>query len=334
MNKTRRMPAALRLVSTAAAVTCALAAAVSFASMAAAGAEPLPAWVFPSFKPPPQPSRDDGTLRSVPNSTVSYTLDQVRDRFLAPDWHPHERPAMPDVVARGRKPDVFACGFCHRADGIGGPENANLTGLPASYIVQQMKDFRSGARKSSAHDQMHQQFMMKIAASATDEEMEAAAAYFASVKPRSTVRVVETETVPKTFVTSWHFAVKPGGETEPLGRRLLEVPEDLQHFVSRDTNARFIAYVPPGSIGKGQTLATGVPGKTIACSTCHGPDLKGLGPVPGIAGRSPSYMVRQLYDMKHGTRAGVGSGLMKAVVENLTLDDMVELAAYAGSIAP
>ncbi len=45
---------------------------------------------------------------------------------------------MPEVVARGREPEVFACGFCHRADGPGGPENANIAGLPAACIVQQM----------------------------------------------------------------------------------------------------------------------------------------------------------------------------------------------------
>jgi cytochrome c553 len=56
---------------------------------------------------------------------------------------------------------------------------------------------------------------------------------------------------------------------------------------------------------------------------CHGPGLKGLGPIPGITGRSPSYIVRQLYDFKHGTRAGIGSALMKGSVEKLAVEDMV-----------
>ena len=54
-------------------------------------------------------------------------------------------------MARGRKPDVFACGVCHRADGSGGPENANVRGLPAEYIVQQMLAYKSGARQSSGN---------------------------------------------------------------------------------------------------------------------------------------------------------------------------------------
>ena len=82
--------------------------------------------------------------------------------------------------------------------------------------------------------------------------------------------------------------------------------------------------MPEGSIEKGKGLAAG-------CGTCHGADLKGLGPVPGIAGRSPSYMVRQLYDTQQGTRKGVWADLMKPVVANLTDEDMLAIAAYAAS---
>ena len=76
---------------------------------------------------------------------------------------------------------------------------------------------------------------------------------------------------------------------------------------------------------------TGGAGKTTQCGVCHGADLRGLGPVPGIAGRSPSYMVRQLYDMQQGVRKGVWSDLMKPVVANLTDADMLAIAAYTAS---
>jgi cytochrome c553 len=72
----------------------------------------------------------------------------------------------------------------------------------------------------------------------------------------------------------------------------------------------------------------------VQCSICHGPDLKGLGPVPGIAGRSPSYTARQLYDMQHGARNGVWTDLMKPVVAKLTDDDVISLAAYTASLVP
>ena len=295
--------------------------------------EPPPAWAYPINPPDLKVAPDDGTPRRVPGSSATFTLTQVRDRHFSPVWHPQEHPPQPEVVARGRKPDVPACGFCHRADGPGGPENANLMGLPRSYLIQQAADFKSGARKTSVPKRNIDQ-KMGIFQAATDAEVEAAADYFSSLKPRSIVKVVESATAPRTFITANHLAAVASGETEALGRRIIEVPEDLERFVSRDSHAQFIAYVPVGSIRKGETLAAGTDGKTVACATCHGPGLKGLGPIPGIAGRSPSYIVRQLYDFKHGKRAGVGSALMKATVEKLAVDDMIDLAAYASSLAP
>lgn len=304
------------------------------AATPARAAEGPPAWAYPVNPPDLKPVPDDGTLRRVPGSTAAFTLTQVRDRHFSPDWHPGEHPPQPEVVARGRKPDVPACGFCHRADGPGGPENANLAGLPAAYIVQQAADFKTGARKTSVPKRNIDQ-KMGIFQAATDAEVQAAAAYFSALKPRTVIKVVETDTVPKTFIMANHLAALNSGETEPIGQRIIEVPEDLERFVSRDTHSLFIAYVPVGSVQKGQALAaSGGGGKTIQCGICHGPDLKGLGPIPGIAGRSPSYIVRQLYDFKHGTRAGIGSALMKPTVEKLTVEDMLALAAYVSSLAP
>ena len=95
------------------------------------------------------------------------------------------------------------------------------------------------------------------------------------------------------------FLKLEGGETEPIGKRIIEMPEDTERTeMLRDPRSGFIAYVPAGSIKKGEALVTTGGGKTTACAVCHGADLKGLGPVPGIAGRSPSYTVRQLYDMQ------------------------------------
>ncbi|OLB98767.1 MAG: hypothetical protein AUH30_06915 [Candidatus Rokubacteria bacterium 13_1_40CM_68_15] len=177
--------------------------------------------------------------------------------------------------------------------------------------------------------------MISLSRAASDAEVEAAAAYFSARKPKAIIRVVETDTVPKTYVTGWHLAAMKTGEKEPIGPRIIEVPEDLEQFVSRDARSRFIAYVPPGSIQKGQALvASGGAGKTVQCGICHGADLKGLGPIPGIAGRSPSYIVRQLYDFKLGARAGIGRPLMKPTVERLTMEDMVSLAAYVASLTP
>ncbi len=159
-----------------------------------------PAWAYPVNPPDFKVVPDDGKPRSVPDSAAAYTVPQTRDRFLAPVWHPADHPALPDVVAHGRKPDVFACGFCHRADGPGGPENADLAGLPVAYFVQQMADFKNGLRKTAVPKRAPPALMISLSKGVTDAEIEAAAAYFSGLKPKAKIKVVETDTVPKTYV--------------------------------------------------------------------------------------------------------------------------------------
>jgi len=122
---------------------------------------------------------------------------------------------------------------------------------------------------------------------------------------------------------------------EPIGQRIIETPENLERTELRDSKSGFVAYVPTGSIAKGKTLATtGGSGKTIQCAICHGADLKGLGNVPPLAGRSPSYLIRQLYDIKSGNRNGPWTQLMKEAVAKLTPEDMVNIVAYVSSRTP
>jgi cytochrome c553 len=283
------------------------------------------------FKLPP----DDGKVHHVPNSSAAFTTSQLRDRFFTKDWHPDDHPQMPAIVAYGRKPDVLACGHCHRADGAGGPENSSLAGLPAAYIRQQVIDFSDGARKSSVPQRLPVSLMDSVSRAVTDDEVAQAAAYFSSLEPKRHIKVIETDTVPKTDVEWLIYAVSKDGGVESIGQRIVEVPNDLDRFESYDSRAEFTAYVPIGSIAKGEALvASGGAGKTVQCGICHGPDLKGLGPIPGIAGRSPSYIVRQLYDFKHGARAGPWSPLMARVVADLDQDDLMSLAAYLASQGP
>jgi cytochrome c553 len=96
----------------------------------------------------------------------------------------------------------------------------------------------------------------------------------------------------------------------------------------RDPHSGFTDYVAPGSVAKGQALAGGGNGKTVACSLCHGPDLRGNGEVPGITGRTATYIFRQLNDIQSGARNGLGVAFMKPAVANLTQDDMIALAAF------
>lgn len=293
-----------------------------------------PQWAYPVNPPGMQPPEDDGTVRRLPGTEAGFTLTQIRDLFSAPDWRPEGHPPMPGIVSHGNKPGVFACGYCHLPNGLGRPENAGLAGLPADYIVQQVKDFRTGARKSLEPDSLPVNLMIAVSKAVSDEDLRTAAEYFAKLKPQRWIRVVETGSVPRTRVGGWMLIAAEGGGTEPIGQRIIEMPEDLERTELRDPASGFIAYVPIGSLERGKRLAEGNGGKATACAACHGAGLKGLGPVPALAGRSPSYLFRQLFDLKHGMRNGLWGELMKPVVAPLSDEDMVALAAYAASLAP
>jgi cytochrome c553 len=266
---------------------------------------------------------------------LTFTRAQIGDRFGPADWYPGDHPKMPEVVAHGRRPAVWACSLCHYPNGKGRPENAGVAGLPVNYFVEQMKEFRDGDRKSADTRKKNTNVMAAIATAMTDEEIKAAAEYFGSMKWTPWIRVVETETVPKTYTSVGMYLPLEGGGTEPLDERIIEVPEQPEATeVLRNPKSGFVAYVPLGSIEKGRELVTKNNGAAAACGVCHGADLKGLGPVPAIAGRSPSYLVRQMYDMQQGTRKGSWTELMKPVVSKLSEEDMLNMAAYISSRTP
>src|SRR5471030_336929 len=289
-----------------------------------------PDWAYP-VTPPPE-KHDTETLKSVPGSTKQYTQAQIDDPYNPPDWFPDEHPPMPEVVARGgQKPAGRACALCHLTSGNGHPESSGLAGLPANYIIRQMAAFKNGERNN-----VRTPVMVAMAKVFSDADIKAAADYFAALKPSAGyTKVVETATVPKTYVGggAMRFAVAGGG-TEPIGKRIIVLPQDEASAKLRDPRSGFIDHVPLGSIRKGAALAAGGNGKTVACAICHGPNLKGLGEVPAITGRPATYMFRQLNDMKNGSRTGPWVELMKQVVTKLDDDDMIALSAYLGSRDP
>jgi cytochrome c553 len=239
---------------------------------------------------------------------------------------------MPQVVAHGgQRPAGRACAQCHLTSGDGHPESSSLAGLPAAYTIRQMQAFKDGERKAGRTG-----VMIAMAKVLTDAEVKDAANYFASLKPAVGYnKVVETDTVPKTYVGPGAMRfVSPEGGTEPLGQRIIVLPMDPERAHARDPRTGFIDHVPVGSVAKGKALADGGGDKTVRCSICHGADLRGLGEVPGITGRPATYMYRQLNDMKIGNRTGPWVELMKQVVEKLSEDDMIALVAYLGSRDP
>ena len=317
-------------------IKCLTVSVIVVAAIATAMAAEFPRWAFAVNTPAGQPAPDDGKVKHVPNSPVALTHTQINAiTGTVPDWHPDEHPPMPDIVAKGRAPAVFACAYCHLPNGAGRPENASLAGLPANYIKQEMQAFRHGDRPGSEPKRLPQTLMIALAKALSEPEIEAAASYFASLKPASFVKVIETATVPKTVVAGWTLTPAPGGDTEPIGNRIIEMPEDFERFENRDSRTPYRAYVPVGSIQRGAELVTVIRGGTIpSCVSCHGPELKGLGDIPRLAGRSPSFLMRQLVDLRNGVRTGAASDLMKPVVANLDDADLVAIVAYLSSREP
>jgi cytochrome c553 len=293
------------------------------------GAAPsLPDWAYPAN--PPVAEFDAKEEKTLPGSSRKYTQAQVENDFAPPDWFPEDHPPMPAVVANGRSPAVKACSKCHVTTGGGHPESSDLASLPEAYIIRQMADFKDGHRKGARATSM-----FPIAKAVTDDELREAAKYYAALPRPAWNKVVETDTVPKTElrVGGMRFALANGG-TEPIGNRIIELPQAPERAHLRDSRFGFVANVPVGSLARGEALVKGGGGQTQPCATCHGPDLKGLGEVPHLTGRSPMYVFRQLNDIKVGTRAGANAELMQPVVAKLGQDDMLAIAAYLASLSP
>ena len=130
-------------------------------------------------------------------------------------------------------------------------------------------------------------------------------------------------------MTSLHAA--PGGGEEAIGNRIVELAKTTESPYVQPGPA-YVAYVPKGSIAKGEQLVTtGGGGKTVQCTACHNANLLGKGENPAIAGRSPTYTARELYEFRDGTRGGMSATAMKRVAANLTDDDIVAISAYLAS---
>jgi cytochrome c553 len=300
---------------------------------AAVSAAERPEWAFGPETPPPavQPPANPDEVMRVPGSNRTYTRKQLEDAANPPDWFPDEHPPMPNVVAHGNKTGARACITCHVGNGHGHPENSRLPGATAAYLLRQLVDMRSGARAGKAPINM-----INIAKGLTEDELHEAADYFAKLKLIQWTKVVESDTVPKFYFGRGNMRLPvPEGGTEPIGNRIIELPEDPTRVALRDPHSGFISYAPKGSLAKGKELVTtGGGGKTIACGICHGPNLKGLGDIPGIAGRSPLNIARQLYYFQTGERGGSLAALMKAPVDQLDGGDILAISAYVASLEP
>jgi cytochrome c553 len=280
------------------------------------------------------PVPDDGIKRSLPDTDLTFTRNEAYYNYGPADWYPGDHPEMPDIVAHGKEEaGLRACALCHYPNGQGKMENGHVAGLTETYFLQQLEAFATGMRRSADPRKANTNEMAMIAAGLTDEERREIAAYYSSIPFKKMVRVVESEEAPQVRTTSNGLMLPiEDAPHVPLGMRVVEVPEDPERTeLSRDPRGMWITYAPPGSLAAGEALVTTGAGKTVGCAACHGPGMTGLADFPSIAGRTASYTMRQLWDIKQGTRQ---SAIMAPVVAQLTAEDMLYISVYLASLEP
>ena len=275
--------------------------------------------------------KDDGARFSLPGSQGHFTRSQISGANHTPpaDWYPGDHPAMPKLVASGDVVrGITACAACHYPNGKGRPQNAGIAGLNADYLVRQLREMKNGTRKSAEPRKHNAQQMVDFSKAMTEAEMTEVAAYYAALPHTVPIRVVETDSVPKTRSQEGMWLPHESGKREPIGSRVIETPVDIDREQLRDPHAGFIAYVPKGAVAKGRRLAA-----KLECTSCHGAGLRGTdNTAPALAGRSPSYLARQLYDFQQGARHGEMAAQMQPVAARLTAADIVNLTAYVASL--
>jgi cytochrome c553 len=296
----------------------------------------LPEWAYtppPPAGSPPPPSAlpaDDNAAVSIPGTTKTFTRGQLRAQKETMDWYPEDRHGTIPDIARFGKQGVRQCTLCHLPDGSGRPENAPISAYHPTYFVQQMQDFRDGLRRSADPRKANTNLMADFAKLTTREEDMAAAQYFAQQPYPRRIKVIESKTAPKVRLQGgMHMAVpaNEGGGMVPIpAGDIVEIPDDNLRAEARDTRMSWTAYVLPGTLSRGKQIAA-----KYQCATCHGANLEGIGPVPALAGRSPSYTMRQLFDMKTGARRGPWAELMKPIVNGMSVQEMAAVSAFAAS---
>jgi cytochrome c553 len=319
-------------------------AALLVCSLGSSHAAERPDWAFfvpsaESHQLRPTPRTDAGHIWHAPGSSRTYSTAQLHDVLNPPDWYPGEHPAMPEIVAHGSSPTpgappLLPCALCHLPNGAGHAESASLAGLPVDYIVRQFDEQRSGARRIAVGNEGTGHFLTALKSSYSPDQILDAARYYASLKPRRWIRVVETTTVPRSAVDPATLMRRViAGAREALGERIVELPENETALLNRDSHSGYVAYVPRGSVAAGKILImAGAPGTGIPCTTCHGPELTGFGTMPPLAGRPPNYLVRQLWAFQSGDRHGAMAGSMQAIASRLSVDEMLAIAAYLASL--
>ena len=133
--------------------------------------------------------------------------------------------------------------------------------MPPEYIIRQMTYFKSGARSEETR-------MGPIARASSDEDVREAAAYFAAITPAPFVKVIEAATPPKTYVSAdaRHRRIHPDGGTEPIGRRIVQIPEDPMRTAIRMPYARSRSSLRTAIAARNSTAARSARRASSSCS--------------------------------------------------------------------
>ena len=292
------------------------------------------AWAYPTAAKQPFPPPPPGVQR-LAGSHLTFTAAQIADDENPVDWFPEEHPAPPPVVAHQPPGGPTPCGACHEFNGKGFLGAPDLAGLPAAYIVQQIEDFRGGRRLSWEPNRPATREMIAVARKVSDADLAAAAAYFAALPRPPRVRIVEASTAPATHPNYYGWRdLAPGGPSQSTQGQVVEVAEDFARMMLGDDHVGLVDYAAPGALARGEALVKAGGHNGQPCAACHGPDLRGMGETPALAGRSPAYLARMLWDIRTGARQGPSVTAMQAPAAHLEEADIADVTAYLGSLKP
>ena len=209
------------------------------------------------------------------------------------------------------------CSACHGPGGRSvNPIFPNLAGLPSEYLVNQLKSFHNLNQdfKAVTHEGYVEQWITNITG-----WRKPYTSYFHSNSPD-----YKYDNAPRNEERAWDFMK---GVARDLDEPTMQA---LAEYFAKQTPIAGRGGVS-GDVAHGKTLyLEGDASKgLLACQMCHGPDAKGQGPIPRLAGQHADYVKLQLHVIQSGLR---NVEQMQALIANLTDADFQDVAAYVQSL--
>jgi cytochrome c553 len=199
--------------------------------------------------------------------------------------------------------------WCQACHGPGGrsvaPTFPVLAGQSAEYVALELKYFHNLTQDDRAitHETMFEQWIYNITGLRKQERYDDA--------PRNEPR-------------AWDFMK---GVARDLDEPTMQA---LGEYYAKQSPIAGRAPVK-GDVARGKALFLEGDSEKglIACQMCHGPDAKGQGPIPRLAGQHADYVKLQLQYIKSGVR---NVDQMQALIANLTDADFEAVAAYVQTL--